>query len=157
MGRDPDQFRRGEAGHRLVARHRPQRRPARLQHPAFGRRTSVIPKDGGSQRLVIGAQQHRAVHMARQPDAFHGGNFEGVARLQRIDGAERRVHPVVRALLGKTRLRPLHLERQVALARTRCAAVDEDRLDGRRPDINAKKHLSVPCPLVPAKSGFRQV
>ena len=100
MRGDPQHFRRGEARHGEVAGALLEIGNAALELGAFGERAAVVPQDGGSERLVMGVEQGRAVHLAREPDARERREF---GRRIAADRGDRRLDafdPVVGILLA---------------------------------------------------------
>ncbi len=140
---DPQQLRRREAGHRLVAGRRAQNWPALLQLGAFRSRPPVIPEDAGPQRLQTGIEQRGAVHLARQADADDVGQFGRMIRLQRIQRREGGINPLRRILFAISPIAatPPSAAR-LRLVTTRCAA-------STRTVLTAEVPRSIPRYMVP--------
>ena len=66
---DPPELRRREPRHGDIAGDLAQPRFLLLELGALRRRTPVVPQNGRPDRLVRLVEQHRPVHLARQPDA----------------------------------------------------------------------------------------
>ena len=69
VGRHPQHFRRGEAGHGEIAGTLFEIGNAPLELGAFGERAAVVPQDRGPQRFVISVEQGCAVHLAGEANA----------------------------------------------------------------------------------------
>ena len=129
----PQELRRGEARERAVARQRdqPLEAEAPLDLRALGAGALVVPEDRRPERHVVRAERNEPVHLAGEPDR---------GRVESRENAFGRAHPVVRILLGPSRLRRRELVR-LLLAREHLAVrVDRDRLDRGRADVDADDH-----------------
>ncbi len=103
MPRHPQQLRRSEAGHRKIARDGVQRGAALFELSALGLRTAVVPENGRAQRAAVGAKQGGPVHLTGKPDAANYRDFARMGGGKIVDGADRRIDPGVRILLGPER------------------------------------------------------
>ncbi len=112
---------------------------AAFELDAFGEGPHVVPQDRRAQRLVVGAEQGRPVHLTGKPDAGQRG--ESLRRL----AADRRDHgpdpfrPIIRVLLAPQRMRTRNLERRGSFGYDALPGVDEQRLDRRCANVEPEK------------------
>ena len=131
----PEQLRRGEAGHGAIAGDRPHRNGC-LQLGTFRLRAAVVPEDGRPQHALAGVEQHRAVHLPGQAD---GGDARGEirkSRHHRAGGAP----PVVGVLLAVFRLGAANGKRLARLAHEGAVFVDHHRLYCGGAEVDAEIH-----------------
>ncbi|CAJ5200009.1 Uncharacterised protein [Burkholderia pseudomallei] len=138
--RDPQQLRRGEARHREVAGDRMQLGRARFEQRAFVGAAHVVPQDRGAQHAIAAIEQHRAVHLAGQPDAAHRGERLRMARAQRGERGERAGPPVVRMLLGPARMRARDGKRRARRADDGAVGRKQQHLHFGGAEIDAEVH-----------------
>ncbi len=80
-----------------------QRRTSSFEFSTLGMRAAVIPENGRAQRTAVRTKQGGPVHLARKADAADLGHFARMGGGKLIDGADRRLDPGIRILLGPQR------------------------------------------------------
>lgn len=138
--RDPQQLRRGEAGHREVAGEGVQVGRALGEQRAFVGAAHVVPQDRGAQHAVVATEQHRAVHLARQADPAHLRERFAVLRAQRRERGQRALPPVVGMLFRPARMRPRHAERRAGGADHGAVRGEQQHLHFRGAEVDAEIH-----------------
>ena len=136
VSRDPQHLGRGEAGHHQIAGALLDIGDAALELGAFGEGPAVVPQDRRPERLVVGAEQGRAVHLAGKADPGERGELG-----RRVRGGWPRPKPPrprpsrpgsarsTRAAGGDT------LSGARRLRHDALVAVDQQRLDRRRANV----------------------
>ncbi len=113
----PQQLRGREAGHGNVAGDAAAGRLGRFEFGALRRTAAVVPQDRRAQHAVFGVEQRRAVHLARQTDAAHGGIGLRLCGAQLAPGPPCvAAHQSCRVLLRPQRLRPADRQRRMRAA-----------------------------------------
>ena len=112
---------------------------AAFELDALGEGTHVVPQDRRAQRLLVGVEEGRAVHLAGKPDAGERGeSFRRVAPDRRDRGLDA-FRPIVRVLLAPQRMRARNFERRGSFGDDALLGVDEQRLDRRCADVEPEK------------------
>jgi hypothetical protein len=124
MRGDPQHLRRGEARHGEIAGALFEIGDAALELGAFGERAAVVPQDRRPERVVIGVEQGRAVHLAREPDPRERAEFRRRMAADRGDGRFDALDPVARILLAPQRMGPRDAERGRGFRRHPLIGVD---------------------------------
>ena len=93
MATHPQQLRRGKAGHRQISRHLMQLRRPLLQLRALRGAAGVVPQDCRADRLPVGIQQNRAVHLPGKANGLNGRPVLGAFFPQRGHQILRRLPP----------------------------------------------------------------
>src|SRR5690606_35343005 len=119
----------------------------------------VVPQDRRAHHLARIVEQHRAVHLAGQPDGGYlvGGDTRLVESL--ADGPDRRVPPVSRVLLAPQRPGRVVGVLDASHSDDLPHLVDQQRLGGRGRHVHAQHVAHVPSStiLASASSGSSQV
>ena len=139
---DPHRLGRGEAGHRDIAGAAAEIGHAAFELVAFGERAAVVPEDRRPQRLVVGVEKGRAVHLAGEADA--GEPRESVRRVG-ADRRDRRPRPPSTQSSGFCSLHSgcgRDSESGVGAPRRPLIGVDQQRLDRRRADVEPEKSFA---------------
>ena len=105
MGAQPHQLGGGEAGHRLDAGDRGEAAASLAEFARLGEGAAVVMEDRRPQRPIVGAEQHRAVHLAGEADGADRGVGLGRGVPEVAERLEHRVHPDVGVLFRPQRMR----------------------------------------------------
>jgi len=134
---DPEQLRRGEAGHRDVAASLAQAGEVGFQSAALGHGAHVVPQDRRAQHRAGRVQQHRPVHLPGQADPLHGRQRRRMVAMQGVHRVQHRLPPRLGFLLAVARGWALHVERPGSAAHHALLAVHEQRLERGGAEIQA--------------------
>ncbi|KAF1034247.1 MAG: hypothetical protein GAK35_04311 [Herbaspirillum frisingense] len=141
VARHPHQLGRGETRHGQVAGDAMQARRAPGQLGAFRRAARIAPQDGRTQYLILGVQQHGAVHLARQADGADAAEWRvPQLRAQLGHGIAGGLPPVGRRLLRPARVQARHVQRAAGQRQQGAVVADHYRLDFRRTQVDPKIH-----------------
>ncbi len=137
----PGELRRGKAGEDDVAADPPPDGVG-VHRRGFRVAARVVPEDAGSQHLVRGVEERGAVHLARKPDPAHRRQPDfGCERIHhRLGGGD----PVGGGLFRPAGLRAADRQRRAGLGHDALRVVDQQALEARRPEVEAKVHVRPP-------------
>ena len=139
----PEDLRRREAGQGGVGHQLDQigaAADALFHLGAFGGGPLVVPEDRPANDLVVLVEEHRAVHLARQPDRANRGRLEFRLGHRLADRADRGLPPILGVLLAPERLGEVARVGLHGGGQDRALLVDGQRLGARGADVDAEKH-----------------
>ena len=112
---------------------------------ALGRRSDVVPEDGGPHHTGGFVEQHRTVHLPRKAD---GPDSPHVCRARRrLYGFDRALPPIARILFRPPRRGDRNFEWRFRLTRHLAVFIDHQRLDRGCANVYSKvmvRHLDLP-------------
>jgi len=140
----PKEFRQGEAGHRQDAEPFRQSGVRPVQFGGFVGGAAVVPQHHRPQRLVVGAQNDGAMHLAGKTDGTDAGEGLPVPPLQVGNRRLGRPPPILGVLFRPLRVRTCGFQRYGRLGKHLPVTIDQHGLDGGGTDIDPQRDAGLP-------------
>src|SRR5262249_50039627 len=135
----PEELRRGEAGHRDDAGNARETRHRVLQLTALRYRAAVVPDDRRPDHRVSRIEDQRAVHLAREGDGSDAAELDWLSISKRRNHGFGPMPPFLGILLRPARSRLPAGNRSRRFGKNRLALVDEDALRRGGADIEPEE------------------